>query len=164
MAICQVCMLSDECNDMNFWKTCIYHLGNTVKGSWHGNIGVPDPGSMPRHRARGCCLGHLFLAFLFCKQLGRSLVRHHLTTGHRLACHDMNFSMSCISLSNWLKCTNVGHNDLYFTFQWFCLGSWRLMHECHTKYDATFDLKINGHNLYFTVQWFCLMTWRLFYG
>ena len=65
---------------------------------------------------------------------------------------------------------NVGHCDLYFIVQWFCLISWRLFDvwtSCFrimNQYDPTFDLKINvGHcDLYFMVQWFCLISWRLF--
>ena len=66
---------------------------------------------------------------------------------------------------------NVGHCDLYFTVQWFCLISWRLVDVCTSyfrsmnQYDPTFDLKINvGHcDLYFMVQWLCLIPWRLFH-
>ena len=69
----------------------------------------------------------------------------------------------------WPK-INVGHCDLYFMVQWFCLISWRLfdvwtslfgiMSQC----DPKFDLKINiGHcDLYFMVQWFGVTSWRLF--
>ena len=57
---------------------------------------------------------------------------------------------------------NVGHCDLYFIVQWFCLISWRLFDvwtsyfRIMIQYDPTFDLKINvGHcDLYFMVQWF----------
>ena len=69
--------------------------------------------------------------------------------------------------------TNVGHRDLYFSVQWFCLISWRLFDVCTSymyfqsmnQYDPTFDLKINvGHcDLYFVVQWLCLLSWRLFH-
>ena len=63
-----------------------------------------------------------------------------------------------------------GQHDLYFTVQWFCLISWRLLVFCTSyfgsmnQYDPTFDLKINvGHcDLYSMVQWFCLISWRLF--
>ena len=59
---------------------------------------------------------------------------------------------------------NVGHCDLYFIVQWFCLISWRLFDTwtpyfgIMSQYDPMFDLKINvGHlDLYFMVQWFCL--------
>ena len=65
---------------------------------------------------------------------------------------------------------NVGHCDLYFMVQWFCLISWRLFNvwtsyfRIMSQYDPTFDLKINvGHfDLYFMVQWFCPISWRLF--
>ena len=65
---------------------------------------------------------------------------------------------------------NVGHCDLYFMVQWFCLISLRLFDvwtsyfRIMSQYDMTFDLKINiGHcDLYFMVQWFCLISWRLF--
>ena len=65
---------------------------------------------------------------------------------------------------------NVGHYDLYFMVQWFCLIYWRLFDvwrsyfRVMSQYDLTFDLKINvGHcDLYFIVQWFCLISWRLF--
>ena len=64
-----------------------------------------------------------------------------------------------------------GQHDLYFTVQWFCLISWRLLDVCTSyfrsmkQYDPTFDLKINvGHcDLYFMVQWLCLIPWRLFH-
>ena len=57
---------------------------------------------------------------------------------------------------------NIGHHDLYFMVQWFCLISWRLFDVCTSyfgrmnQYDQTFDLKINvGHcDLYYVVQWF----------
>ena len=69
----------------------------------------------------------------------------------------------------WPK-INVGHCDLYFIVQWFCLISWRLFDvwtsyfKIMGQYDTTFDLKINvGHcDLYFMVQWFYLISWRLF--
>ena len=65
---------------------------------------------------------------------------------------------------------NVGHFDLYFMVQWFCLISWRLFDVLTSyfwimsQYDPTFDLKINVDHcdLYFMVQWFCLISWRLF--
>ena len=65
---------------------------------------------------------------------------------------------------------NVGHCDLYFMVQWFCLISWRLfdvwtpLFGIMSRVDPKFDLKINvGHcDLYFMVQWFCLISWRLF--
>ena len=61
---------------------------------------------------------------------------------------------------------NVGHCDLYFMVQWFCVTSWRLF-DVWTSYfgimglyDPTFDLKINVGlcDLYFMVQWFCLIS------
>ena len=69
----------------------------------------------------------------------------------------------------WLK-INVGHYDLYFMVQWFCLISRRLF-AAWTSYFGimsqyyTFDLKINvGHcDLYFIFQWFCLTLWKLIY-
>ena len=65
---------------------------------------------------------------------------------------------------------NVGHCDLYFLVQWFCLISWRLFDVWTSHFGImgqcgpTFDLKINvGHcDLYFMVQWFCLISWRPF--
>ena len=65
---------------------------------------------------------------------------------------------------------NIGHYDIYFMVQWFCLISWRLFEVCTSyfgsmnQYDQTFDLKISvGHcDLYSMVQWFCLISWRLF--
>ena len=65
---------------------------------------------------------------------------------------------------------NVGHCDLYFMVQWFCLISWRLFDVRRSysgimnQYDARFDLKIYaGHcAVYFMVRWFCLVSWRLF--
>ena len=67
---------------------------------------------------------------------------------------------------------NVGHCDLYFMVQWFCLISWRLFDiwtlyfGIMSQYDLMFDLKIFvGHcDLYFIVQWFCCMSWKLFSG
>ena len=65
---------------------------------------------------------------------------------------------------------NVGHCDLYFIVQWFCVIFGRLF-DVWTSYIGImgqharrFDLKINvGHcDLYFMVQWFCLISWRLF--
>ena len=64
---------------------------------------------------------------------------------------------------------NIGHCDIYFMVQWFCLISWRLFDvwtwyfRIMSQYDTTFDLKINvGHcDLYFMVQWF-FICWRLF--
>ena len=58
---------------------------------------------------------------------------------------------------------NVGHCDIYFMVQWFCLISWRLFDVWTSyfriigQYDQTFDLKVNvSHcDLYFMVQWFC---------
>ena len=60
---------------------------------------------------------------------------------------------------------NVGHCDLYFMVQWFCLVSWRpfdvwtSLFRIRNQYDPTFALKINvGHcDLYFMVQWFCII-------
>ena len=61
---------------------------------------------------------------------------------------------------------NVGHCDVYFMVQWFCIISWRLF-DVWTwyfgimgQYDPTFDLKINVClcDLYFMVQWFCPQT------
>ena len=65
---------------------------------------------------------------------------------------------------------HVGHCDLYFMVQWFCLISWRLFDVLTSffgimnQYDPTFNLKINvGHcDLYFMVQWFCVTSWILF--
>ena len=65
---------------------------------------------------------------------------------------------------------NVGHCDLYFMVQWFCLKSWKLFSSwtsyfgTMSKYDPTSDLKIfiGYWDLYFMVQWFCLASWRLF--
>ena len=64
--------------------------------------------------------------------------------------------------------TNVGHLDLYFIVQWFCLVSWMLfdvwtsLFGIMNQYDPTVDLKINvGHfNLYFMVKWFHVTSWR----
>ena len=62
---------------------------------------------------------------------------------------------------------NVGHCDLYFMVQWFCLISilktvW-CMNRIMSQYDLTFDLKIDvgRFDLYFMVQWFCLISWSL---
>ena len=65
---------------------------------------------------------------------------------------------------------NIGHCDLHFMAQWFCIISWRLFDlgtshfEIKSQYDLTFDLKINVGlcDLYFRVQWLCLISPRLF--
>ena len=64
---------------------------------------------------------------------------------------------------------NVGHCDLYFMVQWFCLiswlfAAWTLYLGIMNQYDTTFDLKIKGHSdLYFMFQWVCIIQfWRLF--
>ena len=65
----------------------------------------------------------------------------------------------------------VGHCDLYFMVQWFCLISWRLFDVLTwylgmmSKYDLMLDLKVKvGHcDLYFMVQRVCLISWRLFW-
>ena len=64
---------------------------------------------------------------------------------------------------------NIGHCDLYFMAQWFCVISWRLFDVWTSyfgtegQYDLTFDLKINVGlcDLYFMVQWLCLISPRL---
>ena len=66
---------------------------------------------------------------------------------------------------------NVGHSDVYFMVQWFCVISWRLFDVWISYFrimgqnDPIFDLKIHvGHcDLYFMVQWFCLMSWTFWY-
>ena len=66
---------------------------------------------------------------------------------------------------------NIGHYDLYFMVQWFCLISWRLfdawtlLFGIMSQSDPKFYLKIHvGHcDLYFMAQWFCVICWRLFY-
>ena len=65
---------------------------------------------------------------------------------------------------------NIGHCNVYFMLQWFCLISWRLfdvrtsLFGIMSQYDPTFDLKINiGYcDLYFMDQWLCNTSWRLF--
>ena len=65
---------------------------------------------------------------------------------------------------------NVGHCDLYFMVQWFCVISWRLFDICSSyfwimnQYNPRFDQKLNvGHcDLYFMIQWFCFLSLRLF--
>ena len=65
---------------------------------------------------------------------------------------------------------NLGHCDLYFMVQSFCLIFWRLFYVWTllfwiiSQYGPKFDLKINiGHyDLYSMVQWFCITSWRLF--
>ena len=65
---------------------------------------------------------------------------------------------------------NIGHCDLNFMVQWFCVTSWRLFDVWTSylgikgQYDLTFDLKINVglYDLYFMVQWLCLISPRLF--
>ena len=64
----------------------------------------------------------------------------------------------------------VGHCDIYFMVQWFCLISWKLFSGwtsyfgMMSQYDPTSDHKIFvGHcDLYFMVHWICHMSWRLF--
>ena len=58
----------------------------------------------------------------------------------------------------------MGHNVIYFMFQWYCLITWRLFEwwvsfcGIMSQSDKTFDLRVNvGHSdLYFMVQWFSL--------
>ena len=65
---------------------------------------------------------------------------------------------------------NIGHCDLYFMVQWFCVTSWRLFDVWTSyfgikgQYDPTFDVKINVGlcDLYFMIQWFCLISTILF--
>ena len=65
---------------------------------------------------------------------------------------------------------NVGHCDLYFIVQWFCLISsrlfdvWTSLFGIMNQFDPTFDLKINVGlcDLYFMGQWFWIISWRLF--
>ena len=68
---------------------------------------------------------------------------------------------------------NVGHWDLYFMVQQFCLISWIVFDGCMSYFrkislcNTTFDLKINlGHSdLYFMVQWFLhfyILLWKTF--
>ena len=66
----------------------------------------------------------------------------------------------------------LGHCDLYFMVQWFCLISWisicwinvtpGILLPCDPMNDHLVYL---GHcDLYFMVQWFCLVSWILFVG
>ena len=65
--------------------------------------------------------------------------------------------------------TNVGHWDLYFMVQWFCLISlrlfdvWTSLFGIVNQYDPMFDLRINVgyYDLYFMVQCFCIITWKI---
>ena len=64
---------------------------------------------------------------------------------------------------------SVGHCDLYFMVQWFCLISWRLFDVwtsyfgIMSLYDPMFDLKkCRSQGPCFMVQWVCLISWRLF--
>ena len=66
---------------------------------------------------------------------------------------------------------NVGHCDLYFMIQWFCLISWKLFSGwtsyfgIMSQYDPTADLKIfvGDSDLYCMDHWICLfISWRLF--
>ena len=64
---------------------------------------------------------------------------------------------------------NVGHYDLYFIVQWFCLESWRLFDVwtayfgIMNQYDPTFALKINvGHYDIFHCPLIFIISWRLF--
>ena len=64
---------------------------------------------------------------------------------------------------------NVGHCDLYFMVQWFCLISWRLFDiwtpyfGIMSQYDRMFDHKIFvGHCDLFHGPWFCFISWKLF--
>ena len=69
----------------------------------------------------------------------------------------------------WPK-INVGHCELYFMVQRFCVISWRLFEIGKSylgimgQYDPTFDHNINVglYDILFMVQWFCLISWRLF--
>ena len=65
---------------------------------------------------------------------------------------------------------NVGHCDLYFMVQWFCLISWKLFSGWTSyfgimnQHDPASDLIIfvGQCDLYFMVHWICLISWRLF--
>ena len=70
----------------------------------------------------------------------------------------------------WPK-INVGHCDLYFMVQCFCLISWKLFSSwtsyfrTMSLYDPTSDLKIfiRHCDLHFMVLWFCLISWKRFH-
>ena len=65
----------------------------------------------------------------------------------------------------------IGHCDLNFMVQWFCLASrrlyaaWTSYFRIMSRYDLTFDLNINvgRYDLYFMVQWFCHLEAYLIY-
>ena len=85
----------------------------------------------------------------------------------------------CINIITWANESvwldvdlkiKMGHCDLYFMVQWFCLIFWRLFDietwylGLMSQYDLMLLLKIivGLCDLYFMVQWFCLISWRLF--
>ena len=71
---------------------------------------------------------------------------------------------------------DVGHCDLYFMVQWFCLISWRLFYirtpyfGIMSQHDQMFGLKINvGHcDLYFIgsviLPWKLFSSWTSYFG
>ena len=72
-------------------------------------------------------------------------------------CRSLFEIMNQYDLMHDLK-INVGHCDLYFMVQWFCVIPWRLFDVWTSslrimgQYDQTFDLKIN------------VSLWPIFYG
>ena len=98
-------------------------------------------------------LVNVFSTFLLWKQLRKTVGR-------------TSFSLVTLTCGSWSE----GQHDPYFTVRWFYLISLRLFDVwtsyfgIMSKYDTTFDLKINvGRcDLYFMVQWFCPIFWRLF--
>ena len=112
---------------------------------------------------------HILIIYISETQMINTYFIHNLTKiGRRNLHHKAKITLAgaCRYQKNIVE-INVGHCDLYFMGQWFCLISWRLFAAwasyfgIMSQYDTTFDLKINvSHcDLYFMVQWFCLISW-----
>ena len=139
-----------------------------------------NPWVMPRAGARGQNLGHPNKVVYY-KQLNKegwaSDMWHYFHAPVILPNILKTISWVNVILRILVLCdttidilTNVGHLDLYFMVQWFCLISWMLfdvwtsLFGVMNQYDQTVDRKINvGHcDLYFMVQWFHVTSWKQF--
>ena len=71
------------------------------------------------------------------------------------------FGQTWLNLVTWTCGSwNGGQHDLYFTVQWFCLISRRLLWISVTR---RMTLNVGHRDLYLMVQWLCLIPWRLFH-
>ena len=93
--------------------------------------------------------------------------------------HEVKVSMTSISRSSWRlfdvytsyfgitsQCDptsdlkiNVGHCDLYFMVQWFCLTSWRLFDVCTSYFRS-----MNQYHPIFDLKNKCRSLWPIFHG